>query len=72
MLNLPLLLQTLLMRWVLLLVMLPAFVSLMSRGVRVHAVGRASVGATGVGRALVNATQGHVYFVHRNAAQGGL
>ena len=68
---LPSLLQTLLMRWVLLLVMLPALVSLMSCGVRVHAVGRAKVGA-GAGRALVNAMQGHVYVVHRNAVQGGL
>ena len=47
-------------------------VSLMSCGVRVHAVGRASVGATGVGHALVNAMQGHVYGVRRNAVPGGL
>ena len=60
------------MPWVLLLVMLPALVSFISCGVRVHAVGRASVGATGAGRALVNAMQGHVYVVHRNAVQGGL
>ena len=72
MLHLPSLLQTLLMRWVLLLVMLPALVSLMSCGVRVHAVGRDSVGATGAGRALLNAMRGHVCGVRRNAVQGGL
>ena len=62
----------LVMRWVLLLVMLLVPVSLMSCGVRVHAVGRASVGATGDGRALVNAMQGNVNVVHSNAVQCGL